>query len=376
VDSESLTGAQESTWTVDRPGRATNQGGQQPRVLVFRPSPDSFDLSAATLIVSSLVSEGWSAETCGRGGGDRPAEVMKPSNPAGMTSFRNLIRRLTSCDVAHITGISAAQIMREALPTLILARFLGKRTVLHFVTPEIEILLEKHRRLLSPVLKLADCRVVGSRHLQKTLVRAGLSASVLVTPVSPDGVTFRVRKRLQPKILVVTTLEPDANVQAAVRAFRLVKQKYPRAELVVIGEGSQRHNLENLVDRAQITGVEFRGKVDAVGITRAMDECDLFLHAPLADESPTVLVRAFAAGMPVVTSDADGLLHMVRDRVNALIVPIGDHVGLSDAMLELVENEELCIKLSEQGRSEIEKYSWSRVRQDWVNLYNTLRSTS
>jgi glycosyltransferase involved in cell wall biosynthesis len=376
MDSESLTGAQDQSWAADRPAQAIDQGGQRPRVLVFSPSPDSLDLSAAPLIVSRLVSEGWSAETCGRDGVDQALSLTKPSHRAGITSFRNLVRRLSFCDVAHITGASAGQILKDALPTLVLARFLGKRTVLHFVTPEIETLLEKHRRLLSPVLKLADVRVVGSRHLQKALTRVGLSASVLVAPVSPDGVTFRVRKRLQPKILVVTALEPDANVQAAVRAFRLVKQKYPRAELVVIGEGSQRHNLENLVNRAQIAGVEFRGKVAVAGVARVMDECDLFLHAPLADESPTALVKAFAAGLPVVTSDADGLLHMVRDRVNALIVPIGDHVGLSDAMLELVENEELCIKLSEQGRIEIEKYSWSRVRQDWVNLYNTLRSTS
>jgi len=60
----------------------------------------------------------------------------------------------------------------------------------------------------------------------------------------------------------------------------------------------------------------------------------------------------------VVTTDADGLIHMVRDQVSALVVPLGDHVRLSDAMIELVENQELCEKLSQQGRAEAEKYLW------------------
>ena len=356
------------------------QSEAKPQILML-PASDGAGYPAATLIAAGLASEGWTASGL-------VSNNLRHSEPTSelssirlalverFESFRCLVRRVSSCDIVHISCTSTRQVMREALPVLILTRFLGKRSVIHFVTSDIETLLEKRRRIILPLLKLADSVVVGSRHLQKIVAHAGLNARTLTAPVATKDLTHRVRNRLQPRILVVSPLEADANVQAAIRAFRLVKQKYPRAELLVIGRGALRRDLEDLVDRSNIVGVEFRGEVGEAGIGRAMEECDLFLHAPLADESPTVLIKAFAAGLPVVTSDADGLLHMVRDRVSALIVPIGDHVGLADAILELVENEELCVRLSLQGRVEAEKYSWSRVRQDWANLYNTMRSTS
>ncbi len=95
----------------------------------------------------------------------------------------------------------------------------------------------------------------------------------------------------------------------------------------------------------------------------------MYLHPAVVDESPAGLVKAFAAGLPVVAADADGVLHLVRDSFSGLLVAVGDHVGLADSMIELVENTELTEKLSLQGKIEARKHTWSRLRQDWVNLY-------
>ena len=65
---------------------------------------------------------------------------------------------------------------------------------------------------------------------------------------------------------------------------------------------------------------------------------------------------------------------MVRDGVSALITAAGDHVAVADAIIELVENPELTGKLSRQGVGEARKYSWVRMRQDWVNLYTGLQA--
>ncbi len=348
--------------------------------MILQPSNGS-EAPTAALIAAGLAGEGWAASGFAMTPGHRSEWVfdfrtIERTLTGKYEFFRSLVHKVSSCDLVHIPCTTSRQIVREALPLLILTRFLGKRSVLHFVSPDIETLLERRRRFILPLLKLADNTVVGSRHLQKIIARTGLNVRALTAPVSIERLTHRVRARLQPKILVVSPLEADANVQAAIRAFRLVKQKYPRSEMIVIGQGNLRRNLEDLTDRGNIVGVEFRGEASESRITDALNECDMLLHAPLADESPAILIKAFAAGLPVVTSDADGFLHMVRDRVSALIVPSGDHVKLADAILELVENEELCARMSLQGRQEAEKYSWSRVRQDWANLYKTMRSTS
>lgn len=287
---------------------------------------------------------------------------------------RHLVREIPRYDIVHVHGGPSKDIVRLALPALVLARFFGKKTVLHLTSPDTEHFLDSRGGWFHPMLKAADAIVVGSRYLQKTTLRSRLRSTILTRPIDVDRIQHRVRTRLQPRILVDCDLEPDQNVSCALRAFRLVKQKYPRAELTVVGEGSRFESLHRLSDDFSVHGVSFTGRVEPSELGSVYDDHDLFLIASSQDESPASLVRAFAAGLPVVTTDADGLLHMVRDRVNALVAPINDHAGLSDRIIELIEDDDLTGRLSLQGRREAVKYSWRRVRQDWVNLYMKLAS--
>lgn len=364
--------SQENIWAADSVLVTAGIAQNAPRVL-FLELPGQMAASSLTLIAACLSEEGWTTSVW-HGGTDSQSPVdANPWFPKRLSrtigNLKVLLSKLRSHDVVHIPCDSPSQIVSQALPAIILTRFFGKKPVLHFVSVGIEQVLDRHRRWVAPILRLADCSVAGSRYVQKALGRIGLDVRLLSQPAGVDQIGHRVRRKLQPKILVNTRLEPDLNVAAAIKAFRLVKQKYPRAELVIVGDGSQRPYLVDMVASGNINGVEFRGIAGPADLSRLFDESDLFLHCPLVDESPVALVKAFASGLPVVTTDADGLLHMVRDKVNALVVPLGDHVKLSDAMIELVENQELCERLSRQGKAEAEKYLWSRVRQDWVNLY-------
>ena len=364
--------SQENIWAAEGELVAAGIARNTPRVLFLEPAGQPV-ASSLTLIAACLFEEGWTTSVWYAGKDSRSIAVAKQWFPKGLSrtigNLRPFFSKLRSHDVVHIPCDSPSQIVRQALLAIILTRFFGKKPVLHFVSVGIEQVLDRHRRWVAPILRLADCSVAGSRYVQRALGRIGLEVRLLPQPVDVDQIGHRVRRKLQPKILVNTRLEPDLNVAAAIKAFRLVKQKYPRAELVIVGDGPQRECLADMVASGNINGVEFRGFAEPADLRRQYDECDLFLHCPLVDESPVALVKAFASGLPIVTTDADGLLHMVRDKVNALVVPLGDHVKLSDAMIELVENQELCERLSQQGKAEAEKYLWSRVRQDWVNLY-------
>ena len=369
--------AQDHTWIADQELAAAGLTRELPRVLFLEPI-GRVSAGSPGLIAAGLTKEGWTTSVW-HSEEESLAQAIRELRPGGWSgrqpgNLKLLLGKLRSHDVVQITCDSPGQIVRQALPAIVLTRFFGHKPVLHFVSVGVEQLLDRHRRWVAPILKLAACAVVGSRYTQRTLGRIGLDARVLPQPIEVEAGAHRVRRKLQPRALVDTRLEPDMNVTAAIKAFRLVKQKYPRAELVIVGDGSQRTELIDLVASNNINGVAFEERPDEAELARLYDECDLFLHCPLVDESPTALVRAFAHGLPVVTTDADGLIHMVRDQVNALVVPLGDHVMLSDAMIELVENQELCEKLSKQGRNEADKYLWSRVRQDWVNLYKSLVS--
>jgi glycosyltransferase involved in cell wall biosynthesis len=60
---------------------------------------------------------------------------------------------------------------------------------------------------------------------------------------------------------------------------------------------------------------------------------------------PTALVEASATGRPIVTTDAVGPRDLIRHDHNGLVVPIGDHVALADALERLLTDDELAHRL-------------------------------
>jgi glycosyltransferase involved in cell wall biosynthesis len=368
--------ANEYSFAAENIALSQEARSQYPQVL-FLPWSDVDPDEGPAVMANGLSAEGWQATSESEAGAiSRTARNQSVRMPAlisnRLRALQAMIRLIPRYDLVHISCHSARQIVREGLPALVLARFFGKRAVINFSSAETEQLLDQRRKSIMPFLRLADTIVVGSRYLQKAFSRVGLETRVIIQPRTLEDFEHRIRTTLQPKILVDCALEPDLNVGGAIRACKLVKQKYPRAELIVVGTGSEASNLAESVQRDSFYGVEFRSRLSRTETVELYHQCDLLLHTPMVDESPTSLVRAFAAGLPIVATDADGLLPMVRDGVSALVVAAGDHVALADAVIELIENQELTEKLSRQGATEAKKYTWARVRQDWVNLYTEL----
>jgi len=322
-------------------------------------------------IVTGLQRENWGLTVLAvpleaAGNGSVPAGRLDRLT-SRLRFFRTLARLIPRHQAVLLQAGTRASLVEVALPAIVLARFFGKRVLLRFNTADIEVLLDRRERLVVPILKQADELIVGSRYLQRSLARSRLRARVLVGPVDLTGIRHRVVEKLQPRILMTEPLNVENNPLCALRVFRLVKQKYPRAELVIAGDGPLHASMEREIKASRLFGVEFVTPVSPDDAVRLHAECDLYLNSSTVDEAPAGLVRALAAGLPVVVTDADGLLPMVRERVNALIAPVNDHCRLADRIIELIEHPELAVSLSRAGATEAQKYNWSRVRQDWVN---------
>ena len=357
-----------------------------PRILYVRcgaTCPDGSTPTARPALIEGLAGESWTVGFHEAGAGSsvdwaRPAlRAIAARVRAKFAFLKHLVRSIPRYDVVHIEASGHATsgtrtIARLALPTLILTKFFGKQAILQFSGAEAETFLDRQGAWFHPVLKAADRIVVGSRYLQKAVGHARLEARRINAAIDTSTVVHRVIRQPQPRILLVSPLERAYNVSCAIRAFGLVKQKYPRAELLIVGEGSRGPALQRLVRDSNLWGIEFLGECSAEQTRALYPDTDLYLHSASVDESPASFIQAFAAGLPIVTTDADGLLHMVRDRHNALIATVGDHVGLADRIIEMIETPDLTEKLSRQGKREADCYAWSRVRQDWVNLYTEL----
>ncbi|MFH1372873.1 MAG: glycosyltransferase family 4 protein [bacterium] len=288
-----------------------------------------------------------------------------------VTFLKKFIRTLRNCRSVRLNLDSEVSILRQALPPLLISRFLGKRIIVHYKRNQLETDLEQYGWWLLPVLRLCDRVVVSSRFAAELLGRYGVTTVVIPPAVDPDLLERRLVSHIQPKVIVARSLQSRNNVACIIEAMARVKQKYPRAELIICGDGPRRADLQRLVRSLKQNGVTFMGRVDGREQARCLDEADLYVNASSVDGLPESLIQALTAGLPVVTTDAGGISEVVTDGDNGLIVKSHDPAGLAECIIQLVESPALAERLSRNASRSVADCLQSVIEKKWRELYES-----
>jgi glycosyltransferase involved in cell wall biosynthesis len=65
---------------------------------------------------------------------------------------------------------------------------------------------------------------------------------------------------------------------------------------------------------------------------------------------PISVLEAMACGLPIITTAAGGVVDIVKTGENGIITPVGDAEKLSEAMVILIENDEIRRSMGEDSR--------------------------
>ncbi|MEW5995113.1 MAG: glycosyltransferase family 4 protein, partial [Candidatus Zixiibacteriota bacterium] len=271
--------------------------------------------------------------------------------------------------ILHLRFDSHQRFPRDIAPALLIGRFLGRRIVLHYCRNQAVVELERFGWWLAPFLRLCDRVVVPAQYLADLLRRQGVGAHVIPYFLDPKVLPPRDITSVQPRMLVARSLEKRNNVACIVEAYAIVKQKYPRAELTIAGDGPERDNLEAQVRQERLTGVSFVHHAGPSGLADLLAEADVYVNASSIDGLPFSLTAAMAVGMPVVTTDAGGISEVLRDEENGLVFRSDDPAGLAEQIIRLIESPELVRRLSDRARESAANISQSATVRSWRSLF-------
>ena len=86
-----------------------------------------------------------------------------------------------------------------------------------------------------------------------------------------------------------------------------------------------------------------------------------------------VMIEAMACGLPVVTFDYKcGPRDIIDHEINGLLVRDGDIEGLAQALMRLMNADELRQKMGENARLVVDRYSEEKVMNKWLELYSKI----
>jgi phosphatidylinositol alpha-mannosyltransferase len=195
-----------------------------------------------------------------------------------------------------------------------------------------------------------------------TIIPNGIDTALF----SPDAPPPPAMRRDVPAILFLGRFDPRNGLTALIDAFRRVRARRRRAQLVVVGDGPMREHYERVA----------RGDPDITFVGAVLHDRPRYYANSAVYACPTTkasfgitLLEAMACATPVVCSDIHGFRNVVTDGREALMTPCGDRDALAGALVRLLDDEPLRRRLGAAGREEAMRYSWPRVAEAVLAVY-------
>ncbi len=157
-------------------------------------------------------------------------------------------------------------------------------------------------------------------------------------------------------------------------AMRFVLPRYPRARLLLIGDGGQRAHLEMMARALGLADkVVFTGLVSPEEVPGYVGIMDCLAHLSTREALSRALPQALAAGKPVVSYDFDGADEVCLDGTTGFLVRAGDVATVGQRLLELANDEALRERLGSHGRDLVrEEFKVERMIDSLHELYSKL----
>jgi glycosyltransferase involved in cell wall biosynthesis len=159
------------------------------------------------------------------------------------------------------------------------------------------------------------------------------------------------------------------------KAFEIVKNSYPEVVLLFAGRGGMQRELEDLSREKGISDkVIFAGFIDEELKPLYYHCADIFClpSVTLAEAFGIVNLEAMACGLPVVSSKLGGIPDIVQNGRNGIVVEPGNIESLADALLTLLEDDELRKRMSSEGKNMSEDYDWNKIAEETEKIYDEL----
>ena len=170
--------------------------------------------------------------------------------------------------------------------------------------------------------------------------------------IDPQKFAYRKPGRKAKQLLYVGRLDAEKGVPILFSSIQLLNEMQYDIELVLLGDGADRAYLENLASELDIQKqVVFKGFVNQSTIAKCLYDCDIFVLPSFAEGIPVSFMEAMCVGVPIVATNVGGVTELVRNRETGLIVHASDKKGLADAIAEYIDNEDLCLRVSEAGHA-------------------------
>ncbi len=173
-------------------------------------------------------------------------------------------------------------------------------------------------------------------------------------------------------LVAMGRLHPVKGFDSLLKAFAPLSPKHSDWHLLILGEGSERERLQQLIHTLGLEGrATLYGRVnDPFPILR---RAELFVLSSSREGFPMALCEAMACGVPVVSFDCrSGPNYIIRNGHDGLLVPPGNVQSLSRSIERLMIDDDERRRLGSNAREVVNRFSVETVLGMWSRMFSRL----
>ncbi|AKJ39837.1 glycosyltransferase [Methanosarcina barkeri] len=242
------------------------------------------------------------------------------------------------------------------------------------------------------ILNNSDFIVSVSRHRIEELlecvspsVKKKVSAKIKIFPMGVnlnickyknlDSLKERYGTKDKFVVLFVGRLVEVKGCEYLIQAFTNLSNKIPNIQLLIVGDGPLETSLKEMVKNLNLQDfIRFEGSVEHQIIVEYYSICDVIVVPSIVDSLgfqeglPVVLLEALTLGKPIISSRTKGVMEVIQENYNGILVDQKDSKQISSEILKLFENPRMIEKLSKNALESSKEYDWDIIASKYVKL--------
>ncbi|GHT75447.1 glycosyl transferase [Bacteroidia bacterium] len=191
--------------------------------------------------------------------------------------------------------------------------------------------------------------------------------------VIPNPLSFTTDKQaaLENKLIVsMGRLVYPKGFQYLIRAFSLLKDKYPDWKITIYGEGHDKELLQKEINTLSLQENIFL-KDPVQNVESVLLESSLFVLPSLYDGFGLVLTEAMACGVPCIAFDCEcGPSEILTDNQDGFLVEVKNVEELAKQMAVLMSDIQLRKAMRIQAKENVQRFDLIRIMEKWERYLN------